>query len=164
MFINFREWGRESTSIWERNMAQLPPVRALIGDWIHKLGMCFDQELNLQTCWFQDNAPTNWAIWLGQDVFILILISTEIYYSWLLCLFTYNLWKTFIKSRLRYFSCFSRFKKSGNHWTYLWFLSQSVIFICIAESVVLSCLQAYKTAFYIWLRMALQSFPVIPFP
>ena len=69
MCINFRERGREreGEKRWcERNISQLPPVHTLTGDQTYSLGMCFDQESNLQPFGEQDNAPTNWATWPRQ--------------------------------------------------------------------------------------------------
>ena len=71
MFIDFRErgsgekrekhrWERE-TSVWERHIHQLPPVRSLTRDQTHNLAVCPDQELNLHPFGVQDDAPTNWA-------------------------------------------------------------------------------------------------------
>ena len=52
--------GRErETSVWERNINQLPPIWALTRDWTHNLGMYPDQGSNLQTFWYTDNAPNN---------------------------------------------------------------------------------------------------------
>ena len=58
MFIDFKErkWrGREEkkTSIWERNVDQLPPVHAPTGDGTHSPGMCSDQQLNPQPSVYQ---------------------------------------------------------------------------------------------------------------
>ena len=43
----------------EGNIYLLPPVCAPTGDQTHSLGMCPDQELNLQTFSVQDNTPNN---------------------------------------------------------------------------------------------------------
>ena len=54
MFINERE-KRER----ERNINWLPPVWALIGVQTHNLGVCSDEELNLQPIGACDDVPTN---------------------------------------------------------------------------------------------------------
>ena len=65
MFIDFRErvsgekrekhrWERE-TSVWERHIHQLPPVRSLTRDQTHNLAVCPDQELNLHPFGVQDD-------------------------------------------------------------------------------------------------------------
>ena len=69
MFLLISERGKEKereTLMWERNIDQLPPMRALTGDQTCNLGMCPDWELNLQPFGVWDNNPTNWANLLGQ--------------------------------------------------------------------------------------------------
>ena len=46
MFIDFRDRGRDRER--ERNIDRLPPIHVPIGDQTWNLGMCPDQELNLQ--------------------------------------------------------------------------------------------------------------------
>ena len=50
------------TSMWERNIHQLPLKRALTGVWTCNLGMCHDWELNPRLFGLWDDAPTKWAI------------------------------------------------------------------------------------------------------
>ena len=49
MFIDFRE--RKKTSMWGRNISQLPPIHTPTGDWNLKLYMCSDQKSNPQHFW-----------------------------------------------------------------------------------------------------------------
>ena len=65
----------------ERNMDSLLPVHALTRNWTHNLGMCPDQELNLQPFGVQDNAPTNSATWPGQLLVFLMLKGLRTQFS-----------------------------------------------------------------------------------
>lgn len=48
MFINFRERiGERKRDQNKRNIDQLPPICALMGNQIQNTGMCSDQKLNL---------------------------------------------------------------------------------------------------------------------
>ena len=53
--------GERTRNINMRNIDRLPLVHAPTGDQTCNLGMCPDQELNLQPSSLQDDAPTNWA-------------------------------------------------------------------------------------------------------
>ena len=57
-----REGEREKeTSMWKRNIDQLPPICTPTGDWTCNPGMCPDWELNLQPFGVPDNALNYWA-------------------------------------------------------------------------------------------------------
>ena len=59
-----RERERE-TSVWGRNIRQLPPICTQTGDGTRNLGMCPDQESNPQSFGVRDDAPTKWATGQG---------------------------------------------------------------------------------------------------
>ena len=55
-------WGEErESSMWERNIVQLPSICTLTRHWTHNLGMCPGQESNLQPFGGWDNTLNNWA-------------------------------------------------------------------------------------------------------
>ena len=62
MFIDFRKRERE-------NINQLPPICTPTGDRNGNLFKCPDQGSNPQPFSTWDNAPTNWATWLGPVCF-----------------------------------------------------------------------------------------------
>ena len=54
-----RKRGKE-TSIWERNIDQLPLIHFLTRNWTHSPGRCLDQELNRQRfALWDDDQPTD---------------------------------------------------------------------------------------------------------
>ena len=59
MFIDFREIRERKRNINVRNINRLPPILALTGDQTHKVGVCPDQELDLQPFGVQADTPTN---------------------------------------------------------------------------------------------------------
>ena len=62
MFIDFRERGRgkeRETSMWERNINQLPLVHIPTRDQIQYLGMCPDRESNQRPFGLGDDVLTN---------------------------------------------------------------------------------------------------------
>ena len=74
MYIDFRETGRgereRETSIWERNINQLPPIHS-DQEPTHNPAMCPDQgSISLQPFGTWNNAPTNWATGPGQTVLL----------------------------------------------------------------------------------------------
>ena len=59
MFIGLTEREKEKeSSMWDRNINQLPPLHAPTGIQTHSLGMCPDRGSNPQPWGAQDNAPT----------------------------------------------------------------------------------------------------------
>ena len=60
-----REKKERERNINVRNISQVPPQCILTRDQTWSLGMCPDRELNPQPFDVKDNAPTNWATWLG---------------------------------------------------------------------------------------------------
>ena len=61
MFIDFSQRGKErerEASMGKRNVDQLPPIHVPIGNGTRNLGVCPDQESNLQTFVVQDDAST----------------------------------------------------------------------------------------------------------
>ena len=61
MFIDFRERGRERET--EREQEDISvccfPYMPLTGNQTHNLGLCPDQEVNLQSFSIQDDTPAN---------------------------------------------------------------------------------------------------------
>ena len=55
----------------ERGKHQFSPACSPTRDLTCNLGMCPDQESNLQPFGIWDNAPTNWATWPGQKLFFI---------------------------------------------------------------------------------------------
>ena len=70
MFIDFRERGRgreRNIDVREKRLLCYLPY-ALTRDQTLNLGMFPNQKLNPQPFGVQENAPTNWATWPGQDI------------------------------------------------------------------------------------------------
>ena len=61
--------GDRETSMWERNINQLPPARAPTGIKTLNLGTRRGQVSNPTTFWCRDNTPTNWVTQPGVAVF-----------------------------------------------------------------------------------------------
>ena len=59
MFIDERERQRERCEREHQSVVLLPPVSSLTWDQTCNLGMCPDQELNLQPFVVQDDVPIN---------------------------------------------------------------------------------------------------------
>ena len=51
-----------------RNISGLPPIHTPTRDETHSLGMCPDQESNLQPSGVRDGAPTKWATRQGKTL------------------------------------------------------------------------------------------------
>ena len=64
-----RERERE-TWMWERNINRLPAISGPTRDGTQNLGVCPDQESNLQPFGIWDTAPTNWAARPGQHFWL----------------------------------------------------------------------------------------------
>ena len=56
MFIALRDRGRRGETDRQTDIDWLPPIHIPTRDQTHNLGMCHDQELNLQPFGVQDNA------------------------------------------------------------------------------------------------------------
>ena len=59
----------ETSSMWERNINQVPPVRALSRDQIRYPGLCPDRESNERSLGAQDDAPANYTTCPAYNIF-----------------------------------------------------------------------------------------------
>ena len=59
----------------ERSISWLPPIRSGTRDQTFNLGMCLDQEPDLQLLQLRDNAPTNRATPARASAFLIVFLN-----------------------------------------------------------------------------------------